>query len=228
METLILLHGAIGASSQLVVLADLLKTKYDVHLFDFSGHGGKPYEGEVFSISQFSGEVLDFMDKNGLEKVSFFGYSMGGYVGMYIAYKHPNRINRIVTLATKFHWDEATAAKEVQMLNADKIEEKLPAFAQALKESHLPNDWKEVLAKTKHMLLALGNNNTLKLNDYAGINTPSLILLGDRDKMVTLDETIAVYKSLPMAQMGVLPATQHPIEQTNISALQFLIEQFVS
>jgi esterase/lipase len=67
----------------------------------------------------------------------------------------------------------------------------------------------------------------LQLADYSTINNPALILLGDKDKMVGLDETVAVYNALPNAQMGMLPATQHPIEQANIDALTWFIKYFI-
>src|SRR5690606_38756652 len=127
----------------------------------------------------------------------------------------------------KFHWDEATAAKETKMLNADKIEEKLPAFAQSLEERHAPNDWKEVLGKTIDMLNSMGQDNPLKPEDYTTITHDCMILLGDKDKMITREESLAVYKALPNAQMGMLPATHHPIEQVNIPYLLFYIRQFL-
>jgi hypothetical protein len=53
-----------------------------------------------------------------------------------------------------------------------------------------------------------------------------MLLLGDRDKMVLLEETVAVYKSLPNAQMAVLPCTAHPIEQVDIALLDFFVRRF--
>ena len=50
MKNIVLLHGAIGAKDQLQPLADLLKNDFIVHVFNFSGHGGKPFAEEHFSI----------------------------------------------------------------------------------------------------------------------------------------------------------------------------------
>lgn len=227
MQPLLLLHGAIGASDQLVQIAEELSENCKVYILDFSGHGGKPFPAEPFSIALFAQEVLAFLDKEGLEQVSIFGYSMGGYVAMYLAKHHPERVGKIVTLATKFHWDEATAAKETKMLDATKIEEKLPSFAAILQKRHAPNDWKEVLSKTIDMLNSMGQDNPLKPEDYITIENSCMILLGDRDKMITLEETVQVYKTLPNAQMGILPNTHHPIEQVNVPYLLFYIRQFI-
>lgn len=227
MLPLLLLHGAIGASGQLQPLKELLSLDREVHATDLPGHGGRPFGEGVFSIASFADDVLRFMDEKGFAAADIFGYSMGGYIACYLAKHHPSRIGKVVTLATKFHWDEAVAAKEVQMLNADKISLKLPTFAETLQKRHSPNDWKQVLNRTAELLLELGASNTLKENDYREILAPCLVLLGDRDKMITLEETVAVYKALPAAQMGILPSTPHPIEQVNLPGLVFFLRQFL-
>lgn len=227
MKPLILLHGAIGASDQLQPLADHLSAHYDVHVIDFSGHGAARPRDEPFSMELFANDVRSYMLSNGLVGADFFGYSMGGYVAMYLARHSPELVGRVVTLATKWHWDEATAAKETQMLNADKIEQKVPAFAEALHKRHAAHGWKEVLAKTAAMMVALGADNPLKPEDHSAISHATLLLLGDRDKMVSLDETLAVYKTLSNAQLGVLPGTGHPIEQVDADMLSFFIKRFV-
>lgn len=227
MQPLLLLHGAIGAADQLEPLAKALSNRYKVYAIDLSGHGNEPFSCEPYSMMLFANDALKFMEKHGIEKISVFGYSMGGYVGMYLAKHHPERIDKIVTLATKFHWDEETAAKETQMLDPAKIEAKVPAFARALEKRHAGKDWKEVMSRTADMLRSLGADNTLKIDDYKDIQTQCLLLLGDRDKMVGLDETLAVYRTLPNAAMGMLPGTPHPIEQVNVETLSFFISNFI-
>ena len=227
MEHILLLHGAIGASDQLQELATSLSDFYEVHLLNFSGHGGGVLPEEPFSISLFADDVLSYIDANGIPSAHIFGYSMGGYVGMYIAKNYPERINKLMTLATKYYWDDAVAAREIQMLDAEKIEAKIPAFAEVLKKRHAPNDWKGVLSKTTSMLIDLGRKNTLDIDDYSEVKHSCLILLGDRDKMVSLEETIKVFKALPNAQMGMIPGTPHPIEQVDLEMLSFMIRRFL-
>jgi pimeloyl-ACP methyl ester carboxylesterase len=83
MQHLILLHGALGHANQLHPLADLLKT-YHVHTLNFSGHGGTPMSNASFSIPLFAEEVRQYIRQNNLGNVAIFGYSMGGYVAMYL------------------------------------------------------------------------------------------------------------------------------------------------
>lgn len=228
MQHILLLHGALGAKEQLSALANALQGKFHIHSFNFSGHGGRAFPPESFSIPLFSYQIAEYMQENNISQANIFGYSMGGYAAMYLAKHYPGKINTITTLATKFHWDEITAAKEVKMLDASTIQEKVPAFAAQLQKRHAPNDWKEVLEKTKQLLTGLGNQNTLLPEDYTTITTPSLIMLGDRDKMVTLDETVTVYKQLPSAQLAILPGTPHPLEQVDTDLLASFINRFVN
>jgi pimeloyl-ACP methyl ester carboxylesterase len=226
MQHILLLHGAIGSKDQLYQLEQKLADSFTVHRLNFSGHGGSPVADAAFSISLFASEVIAFLDKKEIDSIHIFGYSMGGYVAMYLAKHYPQKIKKIITLATKFAWDENIAGQEIKMLNAAKIEEKLPDFAAALQKRHAPCNWKTVLEKTAAMLTAMGKDNPLKTADYSEIQHPVLLMLGDRDKMVTLDETVEVYKNLPQAQLAVLPNTAHPIEMLNADRLANEIRAF--
>ena len=218
-DHLLLLHGAIGAADQLKPLAAELGKDFTIHTLDFSGHGGKPFPDGPYAISLFAEDVLAYIDSLGLDKMAIFGYSMGGYVGMWLALHHPVRVHKLVTLATKFHWDPDIARRETQMINPQKILEKVPAFARALEQRHQPNSWKIVLERTAAMLTDLGERPPLSPGACKTITVPTLLLLGDSDKMVSLEETQAVYESIPGARLEILPGTPHPIEQVDVIML---------
>lgn len=226
MTPLLLLHGALGAADMFAGLKQDLAGHYDVHTLDFSGHGADMSDTD-FRISIFADDVLQYMQSNGLNKISVFGYSMGGYVAAYIARHYPEKIDRIVTLATKWDWDEAIAARETGMLDTAKIEAKVPQLAAALQQRHTGKDWKALVNRTAAMMLEMGRDNPLKKSDLAEIQHPVTVLLGDRDKMVSLDETISAYKALPNGKMGMLPGTPHPMEQVDVALLGQLIKHFI-
>jgi pimeloyl-ACP methyl ester carboxylesterase len=225
MQHLLLLHGAIGAKDQLQPLAEQLKDNFIVHTLNFSGHGGTAIP-EKFSIETFAGDVLNYLEANHIQQANIFGYSMGGYVALYLATHHPEKTGKVFTLGTKFLWSPEIAAKELKMLDAAKIAEKIPAFAKALEKRHAPGDWKTVLKKTAEMMQDLGNNNTLQASDYDSIDKKVLIGIGDKDTMVTIEETIDVFRKLKNANLLVLPDTQHPLEKVDLSKLVPAIASF--
>jgi pimeloyl-ACP methyl ester carboxylesterase len=226
LKDLLLLHGALGAGSQFEKLSGLLKGSFNLHTMNFSGHGGKPVPEEPFSIKMFAGDILTWLDENKIDKINIFGYSMGGYAAMYLAKNHPGKVGRIFTLATKLEWTEEIAAKEVKMLDAGKIKEKVPKFAEELRIRHSPQDWEAVLSKTSEMMVNLGRKNVLNAEDYSMIENQVQIGIGDRDKMATLEESINAYRKLKNGKLLVLPNTPHPLEHVDAERLSYEIKSF--
>jgi len=185
--SLLLLHGALGAADHFDSLLPALEG-YDVHRLNFSGHGGQSRAKE-FGIAQFGADVLQYLSENNLKSVDIFGYSMGGYVGAWLAFHHPQKVNRLMTLGTKWSWSPEISAKEIRMLNPVKIEEKVPAFASALAKRHAPLDWKNVMQDTADMMIAMGDQPPVPLEMMAEIQHKTLICWGDQDKMVSQEES---------------------------------------
>lgn len=225
MQDIIFLHGAIGAKDQLEPLAALF-SDYRVHLISFSGHGKTPLPEQPFSIPLFAEQVLVYIRENKLEKTVVLGNSMGGYVALYIARHHPTVFEKVITLGTKFTWDAATATKETKLLDPDTIRQKVPAFAAQLEKRHGDN-WELLLAKTRELLVGIGNNNELKEEDYPVIECPCLLLSGDRDKTVPPEETLHIGRLLKNGKAGILPGTPHPIEQADVETVALLVKKFV-
>lgn len=228
MKSIILLHGAIGASDQLQPLADALSNNNThIHLLNFAGHGQKPFHPNGFSIAAFAEELKAYITVNHLEQASVFGYSMGGYVALYLAHQQPGLLGHIITLGTKFEWSPEIAQKEIKMLDAKTILEKVPKFAEALQVRHGAN-WEVLLQKTAELMTGLGAHPLLNEETFHAISHKVLIGLADHDSMVTLNETTTVFKQLKQAYMYMLPATKHPIETVNISLLARIIEDFLN
>lgn len=225
---LLLLHGALGSKEQFAPLERLLASGFEATSINFSGHGGNNLPDDGFSIARFANDVLQWLDERGQEKTDIFGYSMGGYVALFLARHHPTRVGRIFTLATKFAWSESIAEKEIKMLNARKIEEKVPAFAAALAKRHAPQDWKQILKHSADMILRMGADVPLKEKDFLAIHHPVVVSVGDNDNMVTRDETVDVSRLLRNSRFLVLEDTEHPIEKADPGLLVHEISTFFS
>lgn len=212
---LLLLHGALGASPQFNSWISILETDFKVFTMDFDGHGISGFDGKGFQMDSFVTNILDFLDQNELKQTNVFGYSMGGYAALLAASKYPSRFLKVMTLGTKFDWSPEVSAREVKMLNADKIAEKVPKFAAILESRHSGIGWRKVLEFTASMVLDLGNSPGLLPEVLNSINLPVRIGLGERDIMVNITETVDAYKALPNAQFQVFPNTGHPLEESD-------------
>lgn len=213
-----------GSAQQLTKLADQLQANYKLFPFTFSGHGGKAFQAE-FSMQAFVDELLSFVKAESLHGAAVFGYSMGGYVALSAEQQQPGTFSQIMTLGTKFNWTPEGAAKESAMLKPEIISEKVPAYAQALQAEH-GDSWKELCTRTAEMMVKLGNTPLLDAERLAQLNIPVRIGLGDRDKMVTLDESVSAYRALQHGSMTMLPATPHPLDRVDSAYLANELKAF--
>lgn len=223
--TLIILHGALGSQKQLKPLEDELLDAFEVHSLNFSGHGGLPLP-EKFSIELFTNDLEAYIKDNELTNVLIFGYSMGGYVALNLARKEKS-IKKIITLGTKFHWTPGSSQQEVKMLNPEKIEGKIPAFAATLAQRHHPQDWKEVMGKTADMMLMLGQSPVLNTLAFNNIGIPVIIGRGSEDAMVNEAESQKAANELPNGSYHVFQNFKHPFEQIDIKELSGFIQSSV-
>ena len=225
MKKLLLLHGALGSSKQFERIVPLLQKDFEVHTFDFEGHGSFNSPRE-FSIDLFTNNLLSYLEQNHIGSIDIFGYSMGGYVALNTTLTAPERIGSIVTLGTKIDWNPETAAKEVKMLNPEKIAEKVPHYAEKLKQEHT-QDWKEVLRKTGRLMLGLANGNGLTDDDFSKIEHPVTIGIGSHDQMVTIGESEKVSRLLPNGSLQILEGIQHPLDKINPEEVVTFVREYL-
>jgi pimeloyl-ACP methyl ester carboxylesterase len=164
-------------------------------------------------------------DQKGIENFSVFGYSMGGYIAACMASQQPERVEKFITLGTKYHWSQDVAAEQKRFLDPEKIILKTPAFAASLENLH-GSAWRSVVNKTAQLMAELGKHPLLQKQDYCKIVAKALVIKGDRDSMVTLPECVDLCSMLPNAGFCILPFTPHPFEKVNQEILYTLASQF--
>jgi len=225
MPIILFLHGALGSSSQFASLIDKFPESCECHALDFPLHGNNADDIE-FTMEHFADHIISYVEKNKWKKVFVFGYSMGGYAALYAATKRPELFDRIATLATKFKWNPEIATKEKEMLDAEQIERKIPAFAEQLTQRHKHIDWKEMLQRTAGLLENLGVGNVLTPVRLEALPMEVMVGLGDKDSMVSMEETLNVYKQLKFGSLYILPDTKHPFEKVNENLLLCHLQNF--
>ena len=226
-QPLLLLHGALASAAQLKPLARDLGAHYAVHTFSFGGHGGQPLPAAGFSMAQFAGEVLAFLEARELAAVHVFGYSMGGYAALTAALQAPERFRSITTLGTKFDWAPETVTAETALLDADTMRAKVPDFAAHLEQLHAPTPLPDLLAATASLLRGLAAQPVLTAQNLATLSVPVQVLVGELDKTAGVDASRRFAGYLPRASFEVIQNTPHPLEKVNPDLLASRIIRFI-
>ncbi|MFN3529914.1 MAG: alpha/beta fold hydrolase [Bacteroidia bacterium] len=221
---LLLLHGALGAATDFDTLVELLSEHYSCYRPNFPGHGQTEFLNEPMSMQGLATFLAEYTETNQLQHAMVFGYSMGGFVAC-LTQLQKGYFSKIYTLGTKFIWDPDSALKEASRLEPENLQNKVPAFAESLKNMHGVH-WTQLLQQTAMMMLALGNKPAITTEAFGQLQIPLCIGLGDRDKMIPIEDAITVFRWLPSAYLDILPYSPHPLNAVDVALLSARLRYF--
>jgi pimeloyl-ACP methyl ester carboxylesterase len=212
-EPILMIHGNGGSFACFENQVKEFSKHFKVILVDCRGRGNSTYQKGVELTFDLQVEDINlFLDKLNIQKTNILGWSDGGIIGLLLAIKHPEKVNKLVTSGANI-FPEGVIDFEDMKKNAIDLE---------AKNTNHEND------------LAIDLNNldlkypNLKFSDLNVIKSKTLIIAGDHD-MIKSEHTLKIYESIPNAQLAILPNSSHSalIENSklfNEIVLRFLIQ----
>lgn len=218
------LHSALGNGQQMNPIAHEISPNQPFLCPDFEGHTGESPK-KAFRIQDMANQICQLINVASQEKPIIFGYSMGGYVGAYLAIHFPETIGGLITWGTRWDWHPAYSSIETQKLERDYLLAHAPTFVEQLKLRFGESNWELVLSRTTEMMNNLGNCPPILEADWQKIQGKVLILRGERDKMVSEEESIHVAKLIPNATYEEVPGQSHFLEKADIAKIKEIISK---
>ena len=207
---LVLLHGLLGSiEGDWKRFIPLFSREYRVIAVDMRGHGLTDNPEGRLSEAFFRDDLIGLIDALHLESVLVCGYSLGGFVGLIAGIQYPGMIKALVMHASKMYWDENAIRSMVGRMDPDRILAEDPRFAEALHKLH-GKRWRNLLKEAASFMQNKGGK-TLSREDLERTNFPVLVSVGDRDDLITVEEAVRFYRSLPKGELLIMPNTKHSI-----------------
>jgi pimeloyl-ACP methyl ester carboxylesterase len=101
----ILLHGGLGAGEMMRPILPALAVDHQVILPDLQGHGRTADVDRPIDARLMADDIAALIDLLGLDRPDLFGYSLGGGVAFWVASKYPEKVGRLVMVATNMRRD---------------------------------------------------------------------------------------------------------------------------
>jgi pimeloyl-ACP methyl ester carboxylesterase len=221
---LLLLPGALGCAAQFDALLPHLNTQ-ELHAFDYPAHGARRQERlDIPALPTLAADLLSYLQKHKLQGCPVFGHSMGGYLAVYMELQGPGTFSQITTLGTKWSWGPEQAAKEARKLDYEFLSEKAPFLIQRLQQYHGEERVPQMLELTRQILLDLGLRPLV--HSLQALSCPVVtICLGELDRMVSMEESVALAESSALATFLHLPGAPHGFEEQDMQSIGNLIYQ---
>src|SRR5688572_23708966 len=137
---LVLLHGANGGSVEIEPLRAALSDYFEVSAPDWLGHGGRPVPKDI-DVPALAADFIDGMNRRGIERAWIAGYSVGGYIALYMARRFPERVQGVRRPATKATLDAPTIGHWPSRAGAGRLGGS--GRARQLERTHAPNDGRD-------------------------------------------------------------------------------------
>jgi pimeloyl-ACP methyl ester carboxylesterase len=97
---LLFIHGLLGSQRQWAHLVDRLDDDHRVIVPDLFGHGDSAKPLGDYSLGAHAATLRDLLDRLGIEQVTLVGHSLGGGIAMVFSYLFPERVERLVLVAS--------------------------------------------------------------------------------------------------------------------------------
>ena len=93
--TIVLLHGLSANANEFAALGSALSPRYRVLAPDLRGRGGTDKPASGYTMADHAADVVALLDTLGIDRVVLGGHSFGGFLAIYLAVHHPERVTRL-------------------------------------------------------------------------------------------------------------------------------------
>lgn len=221
---IVLIHGFPLAQTMWKSQSKMLSRAYRVITYDVRGHGHSDLGDGQYSIDLFVDDLIGLLDFLKIPTAILCGLSMGGYIALRAVERHPDRMIGLILCDTKSEAD-STEAKTKRAEAMRLVKEKgVEAYAQIFIKSVLDENTIQTKPKTVAFVLDLIRNNSsvgicgtlaalAERSDTTAalpkINRPTLILVGENDRVTPPAAAEAMAKAIVGAQLHRIPRAGH-------------------
>lgn len=192
---LVLLHGGLMSGDTFGPVLTMLAERRQVITVDLQGHGRTADIDRPIDIGLMAGDIVALIDYLGLDKPDIVGYSMGGGVAFQVAFKHPEKIRRLVAVSANIRRDAIPPEMLAQQgqVNAAAAEfmKETPMYQEYQRLAPRPGDFPKLLDKMGHWMA----NDFDFSEEVRALEVPTLIVAADAD-MAPPSHYIEVFKLL--------------------------------
>jgi pimeloyl-ACP methyl ester carboxylesterase len=225
-ETIIFSHGLLWSQKMFLEQMEFLKKKYTVIAYDHRGQGQSEVSEGPIDMDILTEDVLELIDKLVGQPVHFVGLSMGGFVGMRLAARYPDKVKSLILLETSANPEPVENLPKYKFLNGVvKLFGVIPMVASKVMPIMFAQSWlenpKNKEAYKKWMKELQSNNKSITKSveaviyrkgvedEIRKIKCPAMVVVGDEDVATKPEKAKFIQMAIPNAKLHIVPGAGH-------------------
>jgi pimeloyl-ACP methyl ester carboxylesterase len=255
-SVVLFIHGVLGSHRNWAHLIDRLDDNHRVIVPDLFGHGHSAKPMGDYSLGAHAATLRDLLDRLRIERVNLVGHSLGGGIAMEFYYLFPERVERLVLVASgglgrevnrvlrsavlpgaelvlpviASGWVRARAetAGRVMSKVGWKPSSDITAIWQGFTSLGDGESRRAFLATTRSVIDPGGQS--VSAHDYLPdvLPIPTLIVWGSRDRMIPAWHAIRAQQSIPHCRVELFEGAGHFPHLDEPDRFAELVREFVA
>lgn len=237
-HTLVLVHGFLGGTGYWVPTTTGLNDYFDFISVDLPGFGASAQLPAPDSIGGLAASVVERVDSLGVKRFSVLGFSMGGMVAMELALEHGGRLDKLVLYGTaasgdlpdRFEsWDASIERMQSQGVEPTADKTASSWFVEGVKHPFYPACREACRGASKEgaMKAMRGMQRWSARERLKSIKTPTLVIVGDKDRSTKPAESVAIWQQVPGAQLCIIPNAAHGLHMEKPELFNRVVLDFI-
>jgi pimeloyl-ACP methyl ester carboxylesterase len=223
---LLVLHGGFGTMEDLNGILDELTHRFTILGIDSRGHGKSTMGSQELTYERLQKDVEKVLEHLNITRVHIIGFSDGGVVAYRLASFSNVRIDKIVTIGSRWHWKNADATKDILAgLTAESWKTKFPASFETYQRLNPENNFDKLAKSLVNMWL--DSEITGYPNDsIKNIVSPLLIIRGDNDPLIGLADVFELKGLVINSSVLNIPFAGHAAYDSQKEIIKICLKRF--
>ena len=211
--------------------AETFCDRHEVISWDMRGHGRSDSPGRpaAYSVEETVADMAALLDALGHERAVIGGHSLGGYMSLAFAMRHPERVRALLIIDTgpgyksdppREEWNEM-AMGLARRLERDGLE-----HLTKLSREMDPSDHASAAGLAMAARGMLTQRDSAVIDSLAKIAVPALVIVGEKDRAY-LAASSYMAKKIPDAKHVIVPNAGHAVNFHQPAHFNECVESFL-
>lgn len=243
-ETIVFAHGLLWSCRMYDPQIALLKERYRCVAFDFRGQGQSEVTRSGYDMETLYEDAVALINQLGCAPCHFLGLSMGGFIGLRLAARHPELMRSLILLETSADPEpSANVAKYRQLAFVARwfglglvVDRVMPVmfghtFLTDPVRAQERHEWRGRMSGNHRLGVTRATTGVITRQGVYGeidrIRVPTLILVGDEDVAVPPVYSQRLHERIPGSRLEIIPHAGHTSTVEEPEAVNAAITNFL-